>query len=270
MQRGLIRGAAGQSKPSGIVPRTLVDRFPGATWTPLSYAHPSRTWRIDDGTTMYLKVSGAAVHAGVGDERQRLRWAAGKLPVPAVIDADETDGIEWMQLAALRGSDGTDPRLLSHPARLVHRLASALRQLHDTPASGCPFDFRIPAAMAHVEARLRGGEIKPSEFKPAFGHYTAEAAVAELRAWLPAGEDPVLTHGDYCAQNIIFDADQLSGFVDVGALAIADRWRDLAVATWSLEWNIGPGYEDLLLRAYGVEPDPTRMQFYRLLYELES
>jgi len=104
MQRGLIRGAAGQLKPSGIVPRTLVDRFPGATWTPLSYAHPSRTWRIDDGTTVYLKVSGAAVHAGVGDERQRLRWAAGKLPVPAVIDADETDGIEWMQLAALRGS----------------------------------------------------------------------------------------------------------------------------------------------------------------------
>jgi len=42
------------------------------------------------------------------------------------------------------------------------------------------------------------------------------------------------------------------------------------VATWSTTWNIGPGHEDLFLRAYGVEWDHERTAFYRLLYELES
>jgi len=41
----------------------------------------------------------------------------------------------------------------------------------------------------------------------------------------------------------------------LGALGVADRWADLAVATWSLEWNYGPGWQSVLLEAYGVESD---------------
>jgi kanamycin kinase len=50
----------------------------------------------------------------------------------------------------------------------------------------------------------------------------------------------------------------MSGHVDLGALGVGDRWGDLAIATWSAEWNYGPGWEDALLRAYGVAPDPLR------------
>jgi kanamycin kinase len=80
----------------------------------------------------------------------------------------------------------------------------------------------------------------------------------------------MITHGDYCVPNNVFDRGRLSGFVDLGDLGVADRWRDLAVATWSLERNIGPGWEDLFLRTYGVERDPSRTRFYRLLYDLAS
>ena len=51
---------------------------------------------------------------------------------------------------------------------------------------------------------------------------------------------------------------------------MADRWWDLAVATWSLEWNLGPGYEDLFLEVYGAELDLQRRNFFRLLYDLVS
>lgn len=51
---------------------------------------------------------------------------------------------------------------------------------------------------------------------------------------------------------------------------MSDRWRDLAVATWSCAWNVGPGYEDLFLDAYGVDWVPERRDFSRLLYDLES
>jgi kanamycin kinase len=45
-------------------------------------------------------------------------------------------------------------------------------------------------------------------------------------------------------------------------------WADLAIATWSSEWNYGPGWDGLLLDAYGIRPDPDRTRYYRLLWDL--
>ncbi len=49
---------------------------------------------------------------------------------------------------------------------------------------------------------------------------------------------------------------------------MADRWADLAIATWSTTCNYGPGWELPLLDAYGADPDPARTRFYRLLSDL--
>ncbi len=51
-------------------------------------------------------------------------------------------------------------------------------------------------------------------------------------------------------------------------MGVADRWADPAVATWSTIWNYGAGWEDELLDAYGIEPDPERTAYYRLLWDL--
>ena len=56
----------------------------------------------------------------------------------------------------------------------------------------------------------------------------------------------------------------------LGLLGTADRWADLAVASWSVGWNYGPGWEGLLLSAYGVRPDAERTRYYRLLWDLSS
>ena len=61
---------------------------------------------------------------------------------------------------------------------------------------------------------------------------------------------------------------QVTGYVDLGELGVADRWWDLAAATWSLNWNLGPGFEDVFLAEYGAELDAERTAFYRLLYDL--
>lgn len=60
------------------------------------------------------------------------------------------------------------------------------------------------------------------------------------------------------------------GYLDLGEVGLSDRWRDLAVGTWSVTWNVGPGYEDLFLAAYGTDWDTARRDLYRLLYDLES
>jgi kanamycin kinase len=86
----------------------------------------------------------------------------------------------------------------------------------------------------------------------------------------PPTEDLVVCHGDYCLPNILIDHGKITGYVDLGELGIADRWWDLAVGSWSVTWNLGPGLETHFLAAYGVAPDEERMAFYRLLYDVVS
>jgi len=80
----------------------------------------------------------------------------------------------------------------------------------------------------------------------------------------------VVCHGDACAPNPLLAADGSPlAHVDLGSLGVADRWADLAIATWSTQWNYGPGWENVLLNAYGINPDPKRTVYYRILWDLE-
>ena len=77
----------------------------------------------------------------------------------------------------------------------------------------------------------------------------------------------MVCHGDACSPNTVIAEDgSVSGHVDLGALGVADRWADLAVAAMSLEWNYGPGWTQTLLAAYGIDPDAQRMTYYRELW----
>jgi len=38
------------------------------------------------------------------------------------------------------------------------------------------------------------------------------------------------------------------------------------VAAMSTTWNYGPGWEDALYDAYGIEPDAERIAYYRALW----
>ena len=65
---------------------------------------------------------------------------------------------------------------------------------------------------------------------------------------------------------LFLPAFSLNGFT-AGSLGVADRWADLAIASWSLEWDYGPGHERPFWDAYGIEPDPERIALYRRLWD---
>jgi aminoglycoside phosphotransferase len=157
------------------------------------------------------------------------------------------------------------------PARLVPALARGLRRFHESlPVADCPFDFRLDTAIKRVRERFENGLIKASHLNADHGGLTVEEAVGLLERSRPSSEDLVACHGDYCFPNALLINWEVVGFLDLGELGVADRWFDLAVATWSSVWNLGPGYEELYLQAYGVRADPERIAFYRLLYDLTS
>ena len=220
---------------------------------------------------LFVKLAETGHFPTLAGEAERMRWAQSPLPVPAVVRVGTEGSPDWLVTTALPGEDAMrQPELMEDPSTLTRILARGLRTFHSgAPVKECPFDFRIASALQHVRSRLRSGLIdRERDFHDEFAHLAPTEAVQLLESTRPDTEDLVVCHGDYCLPNILIEGGRATGFVDLGELGVADRWWDLAVATWSLAWNLGPGFEELFLAEYGARVDPNRLTFYRLLYDL--
>lgn len=257
-------------------PDEVRSRYPRRRWTVAwEWPEESTTWRLepsDESAATFVKVARAGRFPTVLGECERMRWARAYLPVPEVIDCGSDGDVEWLVTAALDGTDATKHPWSEDPSRLVPVLARGLADFHAAaPAESCPFRFRAAAALEHARRRVHDDIATPADLHPEHQHLTLDAAIAELERLAPESEDLVVSHGDYCLPNVLLDANgQVTGFVDLAELGVADRWSDLAVGAWSITWNLGPGWEHLFYEAYGVQPDESRIAFYRLLYDLTS
>jgi kanamycin kinase len=205
------------------------------------------TFRTDDGR--YLKWGPRHPEFDVTAEAERLAWAGGFTPVPRVLGVGDDATHAWLVTAAIAGESAVAPRWIADPATAVRAVGAGLRALHDAlPAAECPFDWGVTRRIAVAAAR---GIRVPEELHDA-----------------PAVDRLVVCHGDACCPNTVLDeAGAWRAHVDLGALGVADRWADIAVASMSTVWNYGPGWEDALIAAYGVEPDRKRIAYYRALWD---
>lgn len=220
----------------------------------------------------FVKWTPAGSGIDLSAEVVRLRWAVAFTVVPRVVDegADETGS--WIVTAGLPGRMAVDDHWKRDPATAVRTIGAGLRSLHEQlPVADCPFGWSAEQRLEAVRSRAAAGRIDPKDWPEDFQHLgTVECALGVL-ADLPPVDELVVCHGDACAPNtLIGDDGTCSGHVDLGSLGVADRWADLAIATWSTRWNYGPGWEEPLLEAYGVEPDPERIRYYRLLWRLSD
>ena len=202
-------------------------------------------------------------------EADRMEWARQFHPVPRPLARGRDADGSWLVTAPVPGDSAVAARWKAEPAVAVTAIGEGLRALHDAlPADGCPFSWGAPERVAAAARKADDGGQDPARWHPSHQGLTVAAAL-ERAAVIPPADQLVVCHGDACAPNTLIGAGgRWSGHVDLGALGIGDRWADLAIATWSTGWNFGPGWERLLLDAYGVEPDPERTAYYRLLWDL--
>lgn len=204
------------------------------------------TFRTDD--DRFVKYGPHGHETTMLAEAGRLAWAAPYTRVPEVLEIGADDTHEWLVTRAIPGRSAVDPRWLAEPETAVRAVGAGLRRLHDAlPVTECPFEWSVSTRLS--TARARGIQVPPALHEP------------------PPVERLVVCHGDACMPNTLLDAAGAPlAHVDLGALGVGDRWADIAVAAMSTEWNCGPGWEDVLIDAYGVAPDRERLAYYRAIW----
>lgn len=221
---------------------------------------------------LYLKHGRGTLADDLLAEADRLRWLAGQLPVPAVVQFRHTADEAWLLTEALPGETacnlleaetGTDAQ-----TSVVEAMARFLRTIHSISIQECPFDSSHVSRLAHARRRIDAGLVDEDDFDDERAGWTAEQVWQALQSAEPFAPDLVVTHGDFSLDNVLIADGGVVGCIDVGRLGVADRYQDLAIA-WNCLEEFGPALQDHFLAAYGVsEVDRGKLDFHLMLDEL--
>jgi aminoglycoside phosphotransferase len=229
-----------------------------------------RTFEVGSGPDRCF-VKWSPVTAGIDllAEAARMTWAADFTPVPRPLASGSDDTAMWLVTAALPGSNAVQDNWIAQPRIAVRAIGEGLRAMHDAmPVASCPFSWMAQERVDWAARAGVAGLLERSAGWETVAEYPSVADALDTIARIPPADKLVVCHGDACAPNtLLTDDGHWSAHVDLGQLGVADRWADLAVATWSTEWNYGPGWEGELLDAYGIAPDPERTSYYRVLWD---
>lgn len=228
--------------------------------TVLLLDHPQRR-------PLVLKLENRSPLEELPREIQRMRWLGAQgLPCPDVVATHQDERCNALLMSRAAGHDlsvlGPD-----QPLRCVEHLADALRRLHALPVENCPFDQGVNVLSAGAAARIAADAVDLEDFYEDRTDQTPQQLFDLLNSNPPATEDRVVTHGDACFPNFIVAGEDLTAFIDLGRLGVADRHQDLALAARSIEMNLGAQWLAPFYARYGREPDPAKLEFYRLMDE---
>ena len=256
-------------RPGPNVPTAFSRILPAARWEPVTLGQSgAEVWR----SSRHLLKIQPHLHPAVtslADERERLRWLAGRVPVPRVLGyfADSTH--EYLAMERVPGIPMSHPDATLHAERMAGLLARALRGLHSLPPRDCPFNMTLPVSLRLARERVAANVVDQSDFDDERMGQTAVEVLVWLVNHRPHTEDIVVTHGDACLPNFIVQGEYVEGLVDVGRAGLADRHVDLALASRSIGRNLGQKWVDVFLDTYGRElVDEMRLDYYRVLDEL--
>ena len=226
---------------------------------------------------MVLKIQ----HHNIESDREynMLRWLEGKLPVPHIIEHIIANKLSYLLMHKCSGKIACDQEYMQQPKYQSELLASALNDIWQVDWTMCPYkdtlEFKLQQAEHNVIHNLIDfNDCEPDTFSKN-GFKNPEALLTWLKKNRPE-EELVISHGDFCLPNILFNDGVMTGLIDLGRSGVADKWCDIALCYRSIKNNFSgkfnhkwPGYSDLyLFDALQVKPDWEKIRYYTLLDEL--
>ena len=164
-----------------------------------------------------------------------------------------------------------DPKLQSD------LLAGALQELWRLNCLDCPYKSTLDQKLKQAEYNVINRLVDVNDCEPET--YADFKNPEALLYWLQnnkPNEEFVISHGDFCLPNIMFDNGVLSGLIDLGRSGVADKWCDIALCYRSIKNNFNgrygrkwTGYSNhYLFDALQLKPDWEKIRYYILLDEL--
>ncbi len=171
-------------------------------------------------------------------------------------------------------ADADDDLPPPDPERIVELLAGALARLHDLGAADGVPTVSAPALVERARAAVADGW-GPDPVGP-YAHMAADRLLGVLESGLDSVDAPlVLTHGRPTVERLRVrsGAGALVGWEHA---ALADPYRDLAIAAQDLASSIGPMLVPLLFERYRAarpaagDAAPRRLDWYVLAGQFGS
>ena len=241
-----ISWAPDRPVPAVDVPPIVADLAAGAPIT-LVWQNDlgGHTYRIDRRTgSEFVKWCPDHAEIDLELEAAKLTWAGQYVSVPPVIGHGRDSATSaWLHTVGIPGTTAIAAEWKAEPETAVRAIGAGLRTLHDRlPVADCPWGWDVDDRAELIK--------EPTD----------RVLIIER----PETDRIVVCHGDACSPNTLIGADgHFTGHVDFGNLGIGDRWADLAIATYAVDWNYDPACEDALLEAYGIDRDQDRIDYYR-------
>jgi len=212
-------------------------------------------------------------------ETQMMSWLQDKLPVPKVVHSCVENRTRFLLMSRLPGLMSCDEHYMTRPDVLTRLLAEGLKALWQVDVHHCPCRFSLDDRLLLAEDNVRHGRCEVELVEPDTYGPGSFKDPEDLLCWLKnhrPPEDLVLSHGDFCLPNLFLQDDRVSGYLDLGFCAVADRYQDIALCYRSLLHNADGTYgatfpniyPDRLFDALGISPDWEKVRYYRLLDEL--
>ncbi|KQM24947.1 MULTISPECIES: APH(3')-I family aminoglycoside O-phosphotransferase [unclassified Sphingomonas] len=256
------------------VPAGLADAVAGYRWARDQVGESGgAVYRLSgkaDAPDLFLKQGQGSVADDIVDEMVRLRWLAGKVPVPRLVGFVATADDAWLLTTALAGETAWQllDRAPEQREPVVDALAALLQQLHALPVAACPFDSGFERRLRLARQRIDAGLVDADDFDEQRAGWSAEQVWDALQRHRPLTPDPVVTHGDFSLDNILLREGRVTGCIDLGRVGVADRYQDLAILSANLA-EFDDALPQRLFARYGIDTiDTAKVEAHLLLDEL--
>lgn len=224
---------------------------------------------LRDRSFAFLKIHTSSTKEYFSHEIAAISWLNTFVPTPRIVATGKSGFHNFLLISALTGKDIAHCDSDLSRDQIINICATSMRILHEIPIDNCPLDQRLNAKIPRAKDRMAKGLVSLSNLDPIRSGWNADQLLRELDKMVPADEDLVVTHGDFCLPNLIADDTRFSGFIDLGSAGIADRHQDIVLCLKSLERNIGQFAREQFLENYELVSvlDEAKLDFYDLLDE---
>ncbi len=218
----------------------------------------------DNANTYILKKQSSSLR----NDYRNYKWLEGKIPVPKIIFYEQFQEYEFLCLSELKGKTLDDYIDKKKPSEIVSLYANTLKWLHSLQVDKNALVQCLDKRISIAEYNVKNNSVNVSALQIENQTSEPNELFRKLLTLKPASAELVFTHGDYCFDNIIFENNKLSGFIDIGNGGLADKYQDIALAVRSIEDNFSLEMVDLFYKLYGLDnPNKNKIAFYMLLDE---